>query len=192
MVAIRGGVCYISFAETNKPFATRRSLNFRKSEFLPRGFLYHFFMNWCSWLYYNLNNLISQYQILINLKNGSMHKSGRVNPMFWDKYVALCNKVKKSPNAVAKEIGISSGAVSGWKNGNVPQAAKLLKIADYFGVPVSYFSEEFKEAKRASALNDKVEAIMKVYDMLTPENKERFSDSLSEILSELLKEQLQG
>ena len=33
--------------------------------------------------------------------------------MFWDKYVALCNEVKKSPNAVAKEIGISSGAVSG-------------------------------------------------------------------------------
>jgi len=112
--------------------------------------------------------------------------------MFWDKYVALCNEVKKSPNAVAKEIGISSGAVSGWKAGNVPQAAKLLKIADYFGVPVSYFSDEFREAKKASALNEKVEAIMKVYDMLTPENKERFSDSLSEILSALIKEQLQG
>ena len=113
--------------------------------------------------------------------------------MFWDKYVALCNKVKKSPNAVAKEIGISSGAVSGWKSGGIPQAAKLLKIADYFGVPVSYFSEESPEEKEtASALNEKVEAIMKVYDMLTPENKERFSDSLSEILSALIKEQLQG
>lgn len=119
--------------------------------------------------------------------------------MFWDKYVALCNKVKKSPNAVAKEIGISSGAVSGWKSGGIPQAAKLLKIADYFGVPVSYFSEAPAEKKEttaeketASALNDKVEAIMKVYDMLTPENKERFSDSLSEILAEMIKEQLQG
>lgn len=112
--------------------------------------------------------------------------------MFWDKYVALCNKVKKSPNAVAREIGISSGAVSGWKNGNAPQAAKLLKIANYFGVPVSYFSEEFQETKEASAFNEKVEAIMKVYDMLTPENKERFSNSLSEILAALIKEQLQG
>ena len=52
--------------------------------------------------------------------------------------------------------------------------------------------KQTEEKEIATALNDKVEAIMKVYDMLTPENKERFSDSLSEILSALIKEQLQG
>lgn len=113
--------------------------------------------------------------------------------MFWDKYFALCSKIGKSPNAVAKEIGISSGTLTGWKKHNkVPLDMTIKKVADYFGVPVSYFSDEFREAKKASALNEKVEAIMKVYDMLTPENKERFSDSLSEILSALIKEQLQG
>lgn len=114
--------------------------------------------------------------------------------MFWDKYFALCSKIGKSPNAVAKEIGISSGTLTGWKKHNkVPLDMTIKKVADYFGVPVSYFSEEAPEEKEvASALNEKVEAIMKVYDMLTPENKERFSDSLSEILSALIKEQLQG
>ena len=113
--------------------------------------------------------------------------------MFWDKYFALCSKIGKSPNAVAKEIGISSGTLTGWKKHNkVPLDMTIKKVADYFGVPVSYFSEEAPETEKASALNEKVEAIMKVYDMLTPENKERFSDSLSEILSALIKEQLQG
>ena len=92
--------------------------------------------------------------------------------MFWDKYVALCNKVKKSPNAVAKEIGISSGAVSGWKNGNVPQAAKLLKIADYFGVPVSYFSEEAPETEKAPMPVDiGEENILRMYRSLSTEEK---------------------
>lgn len=114
--------------------------------------------------------------------------------MFWDKYFALCSKIGKSPNAVAKEIGISSGTLTGWKKHNkVPLDMTIKKVADYFSVPVEYFSESAPEEKEiASALNDKVEAIMKVYDMLTPENKERFSDSLSEILSALIKEQLQG
>ena len=31
--------------------------------------------------------------------------------MFWEAYHSLCLKIKKSPNAVAKEIGCSSGAV---------------------------------------------------------------------------------
>lgn len=112
--------------------------------------------------------------------------------MFYKKYIELCNSKGLTPSYVGLQIGVTKATVSGWKKGSLPRDTQLQKIADYFGVPVSYFSEEFKEAKRASALNDKVEAIMKVYDMLTPENKERFSDSLSEILSELLKEQLQG
>ncbi len=108
--------------------------------------------------------------------------------MFWDKYVALCNKVKKSPNAVAKEIGISSGAVSGWKTGNVPQAAKLLKIADYFGVPVSYFSEETSQTEKSPAPDKETEDFARYFAMLTPENQQQIRSAMAE----LIKEQLQG
>ena len=108
--------------------------------------------------------------------------------MFWDKYVALCNKAKKSPNAVAKEIGISSGAVSGWKNGNVPQAAKLLKIADYFGVPVSYFSEEAQETEKSPAPDKETEDFARYFAMLTPEHQQQIRSAMAE----LIKEQLQG
>lgn len=108
--------------------------------------------------------------------------------MFWDKYVALCNKVKKSPNAVAKEIGISSGAVSGWKTGNAPQAAKLLKIANYFGVPVSYFSEEAQETEKSPAPDKETEDFAGYFAMLTPEHQLQIRSAMAE----LIKEQLQG
>ena len=112
--------------------------------------------------------------------------------MFYDKFLELCNQKIKSPSVVADELGFARSSITKWKSGATLRPANLKRVADYFGVPVSYFSDEFREAKKASALNEKVEAIMKVYDMLTPENKERFSDSLSEILSALIKEQLQG
>lgn len=57
---------------------------------------------------------------------------------FWNNFLRLCNNAKKAPNAVAKEIGISSAAIAAWKSkpDRVPQDRMLLKIADYFGVPV--------------------------------------------------------
>ena len=63
---------------------------------------------------------------------------------FWNNFLALCNNVGKSPNAVAKEIGVSSASVSAWKsNGDrIPQDRTLLKVADYFGVTVDELKRE--------------------------------------------------
>lgn len=58
--------------------------------------------------------------------------------MFWERFVQLCAERNTKPNPVAKELGISSGAVTNWKNGAVPQSATLKRIADYFGVSTSY------------------------------------------------------
>lgn len=58
--------------------------------------------------------------------------------MFYEIYRDLCLSRGVSPNGVAKELSIASGAVTGWKNGRVPQPATLRKIADYFGVSVEY------------------------------------------------------
>lgn len=58
--------------------------------------------------------------------------------MFWEIYSNLCASRKSSPNRVAKELSISSGAVTEWKKGRTPQSSTLQKIADYFGVTVDY------------------------------------------------------
>lgn len=62
--------------------------------------------------------------------------------MFWEKFYSLCASVKKSPNAVASELGYSSGSVSAWKSGRTPKFATLQKIADYFGVTPDYLLRE--------------------------------------------------
>ena len=70
--------------------------------------------------------------------------------MFWDNYYNLCLNNGISPNAAAKEMKISSGAVTEWKKGRVPQMATIKKIANYFGVSVDYLLGKTSEpASRA-------------------------------------------
>lgn len=58
--------------------------------------------------------------------------------MFWKIFSELCLQRGKSPNAVAKELRMSSGSVTNWKNGTVPNNSALLKISNYFNVTVDY------------------------------------------------------
>lgn len=65
--------------------------------------------------------------------------------MFYDNYIRLCNERKKSPSAVALEIGISKPTVNRWKHGSSPTDATLRKIAEYFGVSVTELKEGNKK-----------------------------------------------
>lgn len=62
--------------------------------------------------------------------------------MFYDNYIRLCNEIKKSPSAVAVEIGITKPAVNRWKKGGCPTDATLRRIADYFGVTTDDLIDE--------------------------------------------------
>ena len=59
--------------------------------------------------------------------------------MFWKNYFELCATKNQSPNAIAKELQISSGSVSEWKKGRIPSKNTLQKLAQYFNVSVEYF-----------------------------------------------------
>lgn len=65
-----------------------------------------------------------------------------VTTVFWENYRSLCEKAKKSPNGVAGEIGVSSGTVTGWKNGAIPRKPVIEKLASYFGVSTGYLLGE--------------------------------------------------
>lgn len=87
--------------------------------------------------------------------------------MFWEAYYSLCLKIKKSPNAVAKEMGCSSGAVTSWKQGKVPHHKTLLKIAGYFDVSVDSLLGETKKASGTSWRGVEMsEERVKVMDMI--------------------------
>lgn len=56
--------------------------------------------------------------------------------MFWTNYTLLCAQEGKSPNALAAELGFSSGSVTNWKSGTIPGKSSLKKIADHFGITI--------------------------------------------------------
>lgn len=57
---------------------------------------------------------------------------------FWDIFIELCEKFNVKPNPVGKELGISSGTITLWKNGSMPSGEKLLLLADYFNCSTDY------------------------------------------------------
>lgn len=64
--------------------------------------------------------------------------------MFYEKYVDLCRKNGYSPTGLARRIGISSRTAADWAFGSMPRPATLKKIADFFGVDVSYFDDDYE------------------------------------------------
>ena len=69
---------------------------------------------------------------------------------FFARFSALCKESGTTPNAVAKQIGVSSGSVTAWKNGTAPRNATLTAIADYFGVTTDYLLGKENKAPASS------------------------------------------
>lgn len=84
---------------------------------------------------------------------------------FYEKLIDLCKKKGVSRSKMADDIGISRSAPQGWaEKGAVPRFETIKKLADYFGVPVSYFSDDvpnFRESKHENTPESK-EAALKV------------------------------
>jgi transcriptional regulator with XRE-family HTH domain len=88
--------------------------------------------------------------------------------MFWDNFVDLCLQNGGSPNFVAQQLGITSGSVTGWKNGSVPRNSTLKKIADYFGVTVDYLLGNTEDS---SASDEKDNEILALCAQLSEEDQ---------------------
>ncbi len=58
--------------------------------------------------------------------------------MFWERLNLLCAEHNVKLTNVVKELGMSTGNQSKWKNGVVPKSNVLKKFADYFDVSVDY------------------------------------------------------
>lgn len=71
----------------------------------------------------------------------------------------MCNRLGKSPSAVALEIGLSKTAVHKWKNGGFPTDATASKIASYFNVSITYLLG-LEEAEQEEKKNDTITDII--------------------------------
>ena len=60
----------------------------------------------------------------------------------YEKFKRLLARDNVTPYRVAKDTGIPQATLCDWKTGrSTPKLDKLKKIADYFGVPINYFTD---------------------------------------------------
>lgn len=58
----------------------------------------------------------------------------------YERFAKLLEERNITAAAVAKETGISNATLSDWKRGvSNPKVDKLIKLAEFFGVPIDYF-----------------------------------------------------
>lgn len=74
-------------------------------------------------------------------EQGKLCQNGEVLP-FYCLYEALCRDIKCSPSRCADTIGFNRGTVSAWKKGkSSPSREILLKVAEFFQVPLSFLTQ---------------------------------------------------
>lgn len=68
--------------------------------------------------------------------------------MFYDVFIALCEKKGVSPNKALVDCAISRTSTAKWREGAIPRGITLQKLADYFNVTTDYLltGEETKKA----------------------------------------------
>ena len=66
--------------------------------------------------------------------------------MFYEVYSRLCSQRGEAETSVCRKLNISSASPKFWREGKKPRPSTIKKIADYFGVDVSFFDEPFPEA----------------------------------------------
>lgn len=89
--------------------------------------------------------------------------------MFWDNFVIECAKKKKSPAAVAEELGFSNSMPTSWKNGALPRMSSRKKIADYFGITVEELLGTKKEPAGMGELDDVKKQVVELMDDMSQE-----------------------
>lgn len=67
---------------------------------------------------------------------------------FYEKYLMLCDKNKKTPSGAALEMGLSKTTVNRWKNGGGITDANILKVATFFGVPKEELKDEPEQKEK--------------------------------------------
>ena len=58
--------------------------------------------------------------------------------MFYERLITVCSERGTTPTEVCHAVGLAGSAATKWKSGAIPRDTTLRKIADYFGVSVSY------------------------------------------------------
>lgn len=77
---------------------------------------------------------------------------------FYEKYLMLCDRNKKTPSGAALEMGLSKTTVNRWKNGGGITDATILKVATFFGVPKEELKGEPEQKEKPAPGGSELDA----------------------------------
>ena len=81
--------------------------------------------------------------------------------MFYERFHEICKKRGTTATAIVKDLGLSSGNMTNWKNGRKPKTEVAIKIAQRLEVSVEYLMGEETEVKDGSPRVDLTDADIK-------------------------------
>lgn len=93
---------------------------------------------------------------------------------FYEKYEGLCNEIGLKPQSpeMLKITGVSSGAISGWKNGSLPKSDVIVRLAKHFRVTTDYLLG-LSEMRYAKPQNNEEAILLSAYRSSDTEGKFR-------------------
>lgn len=94
----------------------------------------------------------------------------------YSRFEHLLQKNNVTAYRVAKETGIAQTTFSDWKKGkSSPKFEKLSKIADYFGVPIEYFTGEEQTAPEEREPSEN-EELFRIFSSLPEDQQKSIAD----------------
>ncbi len=93
---------------------------------------------------------------------------------FYERFEALCAERKMKPQAqeIQDIAGVSSPAISGWKNkGSLPKGEVLCRLASYFEVTTDYLLGLSEVRKPGPALTEEEVLLLEAYRNATTQGR---------------------
>lgn len=96
--------------------------------------------------------------------------------MFYDNYVNICRQLNVRHTIPVRDLGMSTGAISGWKAGGEPSTRTRKAIADYLGITLEEL--DAGQIKKAPTVSNDDERDLKIYRELV---KDLDSEQMQEV-----------
>lgn len=94
----------------------------------------------------------------------------------------LCLQHGMTMKDLSDKIGVDKSTISRWNNTNIPSTTALLKIADYFNVPMDFLLER-------SVYDANIISIQRAYDKMNNSTREKMMTILKTAFDEDFKEE---
>lgn len=103
--------------------------------------------------------------------------------MFYEQFRCCCNEKNVSRTKACTDCGISRTAWHKWEAGAVPNGSTLNKLADYFGVSVSFLLGEEEQKENLTAQLGSEALKQAGYDLLNEENRAFIDQMIAKLVA---------